>query len=164
MAVENQDLLAALAAAEAGKLDSLAPEQVARLEVFLNANPGAGAALAGQSPAPEPVLRIPAPTPTPSSWARVWGAIECATAIATARPSVLKLRFWRSAVGAAAVLALLVGFWSLQHATSQPEWPVAWATHIEINDLEVSDDATPLVLCTESEGSIPVIWVLEGGG
>ena len=163
MTFESQDILAALAAAEAGKLDSLTPEQIARLEAFLNATPAAAARLAAQTAAPELALQAPAPALTPASWTRVWATIDAAGAIAASPPKILKLRFWRPLLAAAAVCALLVGWWSLSQATSQPEWPVAWATYIEINDLEVSDDATPLVVGTESEGSIPIIWVLEGG-
>jgi hypothetical protein len=161
MAVQNQDLLAALTAVRAGKLDSLAPKQIARLEAFLNAHPDADV---GEWRTPEPGWQITAPRPAPVEWARVWEAIEAAGAVATTPPRVIKLRRWLSALAATAVCALAVAVWSLQRATSQPEWPVAWATHIEINELEVADDATPLVLCTEGEGSIPVIWVLGGDG
>lgn len=164
MEAKNRDLRTALTAIEAGNLDSLAPDEIARLEAFLNASTGAAAALTDKVPTPEPALQIRAPRPTAASWALVWRQIEAKGAVAAARRHVLSGRMWRSALAAAAVCAIAVGLWSFQHATSEPEWPVAWATHIEIDDLQVPEGATTRVLGTETESSFAVIWVVESGG
>jgi hypothetical protein len=58
---------------------------------------------------------------------------------------------------------LLTVFWTLR--PSAPEaWPLQLATNVEINELEVSEDATTFVFATGARNDVQVIWVLEDQG
>ncbi len=168
----HESLDAALRAAAAGRWDALTPDQVDRLECVLNQEPAVAERLAGQKARPEPHLdQVLADLdrraqPTPRAWQDVWRHIEAAAPrTAGRRPGALSprvVRLWRPLAAAAACLLLTV-FWTLR--PSAPEaWPLQLATNVEINELEVSEDATTFVFATGARNDVQVIWVLEDQG
>ncbi len=158
----GEELREALAALEAGQLDSLRPDTVARLEAWLNRDASAAVRVAALRPPPDPRLQVRAPGPSTVQWERMWTAVRAAATPLAARRRFGVLRFWRPMVAAAACL-LAIGVWG--YTQSAPDEPtIAWATQVEIQDLEVAPDALPMVFSAGEDRTIPVIWVLETGG
>lgn len=169
MSHSRDNLDQALRAAVAGDLDTLRPEQVARLEAVLNDEPGVAAHLADRRLAPDPQLAGAlgqadrAAAPAADTWERVWERIDAAgqrTPLRGARAGARILRLWRPLAAAAACL-LMAGFWRLGTAMPERPWPLQLATEVEINELEVYDGATSFVVSTGGEGGFDIIWVLE---
>lgn len=156
---EMKDIQAELEALAAGWLDSLSPEQIARLETHLNANPTAADQLADRTPTVEPVLHTGVEHPPAEAWESVWENIESATARPiTWLPRLLRL--WQPLAAVAACL-LMVGIWYFNREAAPAPWPVEWAREMEINDLQVFEGSMPFVLSAGNDGTISMIWVIE---
>ena len=153
----NDNLRDALDAIVTGDLDGHTPDQIARLEARLNANADARASLADVVPAVEPALHAAVEVPPDDVWEDVWQRIDESV---SAEPQPLLLRLWRPLTAVAACV-LMVGFWSMGNKPAVADWPVEWAQEVEIDELEVSEGATPLVAAVGSEDPVPVIWVID---
>ena len=156
---EMKDIQTELEALSAGRLDSLSPEQITRLETHLNANPEVADQLADSMPAVEPVLHAGLEHPSAEAWESVWENIESATV----RPTTMLprlLRLWQPLAAVAACL-LMVGIWHYSHEAAPEPWPVEWAQEMEINDLQVFDGGIPFVLSAGNDSTISMIWVIE---
>lgn len=162
METRDRTILAALEAIAAGELDALSAEDVVRVEEFLNETPAAAAQLAALTPPVEPALRLGIPTPTRAGWQRVWERVDAAGTPATMRVARRVLRFWRPLLAAAACL-LLAAIWSLSSPAPRNDWPVEWASSIEVDDIQAFNGDTPFVIGADQDSPIPVIWLLEEG-
>jgi len=167
----RDNLDAALRALESGDIDSLRPEDIARLENLLNEDPGIADQLADAPATPDAAMRdalgqeAARSTPTDEQWNRVWSNIERETAAPRAvRRVPWTLRLWKPMTAAAACLALFVAWWTYPAGGPVEDYPVMLATEIEIHDLEVHDDAMPFVFNTGGEQPVEVIWVVEMEG
>jgi hypothetical protein len=156
-----EELERALARLERGELDALEPAQVSALEVWLNSDPGAAARLADCLPPAFSACPLAVPQPSARVWQRIWYEIRRSIAAAV----VLRgHRFRVAAFAVAAALALAVGLVTLRQLGGQTDQHVLWARAIEVEELEVFEGATPLVLSAGLDDTIPVIWVLDSGG
>lgn len=161
----------ALRAVEAGDLDALTPEQVARLEAVLNREPRVAAELGDAIPPLDAGLAaslrdLEAPAlPSARKWEEVWQGIELRTGGGVARERGLApriLRFWKPLAAAAACL-VLAGLWWGTTPPADP-WPMRLATDVEIDDFQVYDDAMPFVVTTGGDSGVKLLWVLETEG
>ncbi len=159
----------ALRAMEAGDLDSLSPDQVARLEALLNDSPQAAARVADRVAAPEPRLaealeRLETPSlPSPAAWSDAWARIDAETASTSGRIGNVTtriIRLWKPLAALAACLCL-AALWSFHSPAAPESWPMQLATNVEISQLEVYDGATPFVISSGGENGYEIIWVLE---
>lgn len=174
MSGTHDNLDDALRAAAAGNWDALTAQQVAGLESALNNDPALAAQLAGVVPPPDPRLAAGldlldrADLPSSVDWQRVWERIEAASARlsqAEPRPARRVLRLWKpltaGAVGLAAAACLLVAvLWKHGHPPTDAPWPMQLATNVEIDQLEVGEGTTPLVLALGGDNGPEVIWLL----
>lgn len=167
MPPELYNLDAALRALERGDLDSLSPEQVARLEEALNAEPAAAAWVGDlQPPRDEPLAKLLRQTeepalPAAAEWERVWERVAAERTGEKARRRVGRIiRLWQPLAAIAAGLVLVVA-WRVGSAPREADWPVEIGGAYEIHDLEVGEGAVPFVFATGGEQRAEVIWVLE---
>jgi len=169
----NQD--EALRAQAARELAALSAEQVTLPEAILNASPEAAARIADTVPRPAAtvaaVRRADETTvPTPRQWDQVWGQIvggaqERQSGRVLRLATVLTQKRWR-AVAAIAACLLLAVVWQFTTPAAVPAvepWPVQLAMSVDINDFEVYDDATPMIIAGDGATSAPILWVLENG-
>jgi hypothetical protein len=152
--------------------DALSADQIARLEASLNADPQRGAAFAQMCPGRDGFVdawtaaeRSAAP-PGDRPWERVWEQVDTAL---TLRPTVTAtgalrrprtIRLWVGLAAAAACIAL-VSLWPWKPAPTESPWPIVLAGNVEIDALEVSDDATPVIWSTGGSEPVNVIWVAQ---
>jgi len=155
-----------LRAVLSGELDRLTAEQVAQLESALNGNPELAARLADEVPPLEPALRdaFRAWTPAEPVPAHAWRRIEQQVVSAPVRVGVKRIhartfRLWAPFLAAAACLVLAV-VWRLGVPASVAAPPLQLATDLEIERLEVYDDATPFVVSVGDSGAV-IVWVLH---
>jgi hypothetical protein len=155
-----------LRAVLSGELDGLTPEQVVQLEIALNRNPGLAARLADEVPPLERPLRAAfrawaLATPVPArAWERVEEQVVSAPAPARAkRVHARTFRLWAPFLAAAACLVLAM-LWRLGVPASVAAPPLQLATDLEIERLEVYDDATPFVVSVGNSGAV-IVWVLQ---
>ncbi len=171
MAPAQDKLHAALRAVAAGDFAALTPEQVAELERALNENPPVAALVADAVPKPDASLAAglaaidQAALPSDAAWDQVWAQVDAASARAarwTRKSGATRvLRLWRPLLAAAACL-VLVAVWRMQlrsGPSADEAWPVQLATNVEIDALDVGDDATPYIVNTDG---VDMIWVLQG--
>ncbi|MBU0640056.1 MAG: hypothetical protein KKB50_14410 [Planctomycetes bacterium] len=156
MANTNDDIHAMLDTIAAGGLDSLSPEQVARLEATASYNSAVAGRLARLPATAEPVGGLSPELPSEAHWDQVWQRIAAARG-----PTVLRLARWRPFLAAAAVLVMMVGLWGITQRPAAAAWPVEWAQAIEVDALEAGDDATPCVLAAGVDDEIALIWMFE---
>jgi hypothetical protein len=173
MTREPQNLDEALRALAAGELDALRPEQVARLEAILNASPEAAERVADVLPAADgrlgEVLRVAETEsggPTARQWEQMWGSIEGAGGTRQLTPKVrtlppIVLRLWRPVAAVAACLLLAVLWKTAGPGRTVEPWPVQLATSVDINDFEVYDDSTPMIITSDDASGAAILWVLE---
>ena len=160
----SKEIQADLNAVQAGELDALTPDQIARLEEHLNADAAVAARLAGVTPPANVPGQGDVELPSAETWERVWERVDAATTSELpAKRTLFMLRGWRPVIAAAAVCVLAVGLWRSRPASPAADWPVEWAHEVEVSDIEVFGDGTPLVIAAGTGETIPVIWVLEGG-
>jgi len=168
MSQSHDSLDAALRAVAAGQWEALTPEQVERLERVLNEEPAVAARLAGRKPelgarlAEVLEVLVEQTRPAPRVWQDMWERIDAAAPAAVRHGAGRILRLW-TPLAAAAACVILVLLWTLEPSTSE-EWPLQLATSVEIDELEVPEGATPMVISTGGENGIDVIWVLEDKG
>ena len=160
MSSMNDKLREALDAIVAGDLDAPSPDQIARLEARVNANPDVRARLAGIVPPIEPALRAAVQPPPKRVWEDVWRRVDEAV---SAAPAPRVLRLWRPLTAAAACV-LMVGLWNIGRGPTVADWPVEWARDVEINELEVLEGCTPFVAAVGADSPVSVIWVLDDEG
>jgi hypothetical protein len=174
MTPADDKLSTALQAMAAGNVDALTPQEVARLEAFLNRQPRAAESVADVVLKPDPRLTAGLTAleqralPSAAQWEDVWKRIdEALPASAAGRPAAKRarpltatriFRHWQPLLAAAACL-LLALVWLWERPKPSDFWPMQLATNVQIDDLEVGEDATPFVI--NSDG-VDVIWVLEG--
>lgn len=165
---DTENLDALLAAAAAGRLEALTPEQVERLAAHLDANPAAAAKVGAMRPAASPSLTTPVVLPTPRQWQEVWDRIEQATSTTRRQPESGRsatgtraariLRIWRPIAAVAACVVLLVS-WSLQSGgTPTPRLRPAVGNSVNALDapggaILVSDGDGWLIVMTGDEGA-----------
>lgn len=159
----SRDIQTLMALAEAGRFDELAPQEMARLEAYLNGDQAAAARFANQRPPPARELAPRVAAPAGAAWARVWGEIDAAT---RAAPRVRTIRLWRAAVGlmAAAACIVLAVIWSAGGRPPGSRDALHLVAGAEIQEIEVFDDATPFIVSAGDDGEIPVIWVMGDSG
>ena len=167
MAAPHDNLHAALRAVAAGDFDALTPEQVAQLERALNENPQVAALVADAVPAPDARLAAGlaelerAALPSDQAWDQAWKRIDATAARAAARtrqPVAGRIiRLWKPLLAAAACI-ILAAVWRIHQTPQADTGAMQLATNVEIDDLEVGDDATPLII---ESGGVNVIWVLQ---
>jgi hypothetical protein len=148
----------------AGRLDGLTPEQVAALEVHLNATPAAEERLADVVPAADPRLSVSTPVPTDAEWEDVWQRVDSArpTRASTARAIRRTIHLWRPLAALAACVALLL-VWRWAPLSTGSDWPIALSADVEVLELEVFGDASAFVSYSDDGRGAAVIWVLDDG-
>ncbi|MBI5866365.1 MAG: hypothetical protein HZB38_17990 [Planctomycetes bacterium] len=165
MAADWENLKSLLARVEAGELDSLTPEQVARLEQHLHESPAAADRVGRAQPPTDRLLAAPIAGPSETEWAGVWSAVESNFASQRKERSATAGRvvsLGRAAAAIAACVAIFVLWRSLP--TSKPAgegWGLAVATNVEIHEVEVfggrssmlhfADDGSGAVLISVSD-------------
>lgn len=167
---DNLDAL--LAKVERGELDDLTEEQVAALADALDEQAALAERLADVAPPALPVALRDVAAPTRGEWDAVWTGIrrgvrgplsesgEGRRQVVTARRLI---RFMPAALAAAAAIALAV-IWRLPSAASPPApWPMKLSQHVEIHDLEVDQDAMPMIVTVGKRNTAEVIWVVGNG-
>ncbi len=153
----------------AGNLDALSPAQVEALEAALNSEPDLAARLVPCRPPVSPQLAAALreldrdEQPSPGTWERVWSRIDAAGASAQGRRGAAwrRVSVWRPMLAAAACLLLMVG-WRLVPSTAAEPWPLQLAGDVEIDELEVFQDATSFIV-SMGNGAGRIIWVLPDG-
>jgi len=159
----NDDLLRLVAD---GRLDALRPDEVAALEKHLLADLRAADACASVPPEPDPLFAsTPVPLPTESSWQGVWREIERAAREKHTPVRSLGWRLWPPIMAAAACVLVLTSWFSRPAGTAGAADSLL-ATNVEVLELEVFGDETPMVVATGDHGAA-IIWVLdesEGAG
>ena len=162
-----EQFAAALQALIDGRLDALAPEQVAALEAHLNACPTCTARLADAQARPEAALRdsLATPVPAPALWDAVWDRIDARSAaepVPARRRLPVTLRLW-SGLSAAAAVILVATIWWLTPPAADSPWDLRLAgpEDVQIQSLEVFVDATSIVLTGEGDAAAPIIWVIQ---
>ncbi|MEW6254122.1 MAG: hypothetical protein AB1716_26025 [Planctomycetota bacterium] len=161
----------ALLGLAAGDLDGLTPDQIARLEGVLNRHPPAAARFAELTPAPGPALRAAlnewenSAQPSAAAWDAMWGRIVTATqprAVGQATwltPRVL--RIWRPLIAAAACLLMAV-LWlaGTPQLGSASEMPIRLASHVVVDQIEAGEGLTPVLVSTNPDTGIDLIWLV----
>ncbi len=168
MSPGQEKLHSALRAVAAGDFDALTPEQVAELERALNENPQVAALIASAVPAPDARLAAGLAEmerkalPSQAAWDQAWAQVDAATARISVRShktgAARVLRLWKPLLAAAACL-LLVAVWRVSLRPADDAWPIQLATNVEIDALDVGDDATPYIVATDD---FDMIWVMQG--
>jgi len=157
MDAQTRDILSAIAR---GELDRLTPDQIAHAETALASDPAAEAELAAMQP-PKAEAALAAPEPTAEMWSAAWQQIENAT---TTRTMPTTRRTWRviNPFIAAAACVLMAVLWnpSERDQAQAAEWPVTWTSDVVVEELEVSGDATPIVMRAGTDESISMIWIV----
>ncbi|MGE0481278.1 MAG: hypothetical protein AB7Q17_12480 [Phycisphaerae bacterium] len=162
----------ALALAAEGQFERLSTDRVAMLEAHLNTCRPCAARLAiARAPRDDGLHRVHAElgaalAPPRARWERMWTAIEHAVDEAERAPApLLRLhpdRRWRPLAFAAAC-AIMVSAWSLSQAPAPATaWPLQLATHVEIDDMQVFDGGTTMLVSTGGEHDVAIIWVIDG--
>jgi len=163
-AADNLDAL--LDRVAAGELDKLTPTQAAELEAYLNASPPAAARLADLKPPLESVLTKAAPPVRAARWEAMWERIESASAApgGLQRGRILRLMHSHAFrfVAAAAACLLLLLTWRV--VTSPAALAIRLSDNVEIEGLEVSDDASSVVSYLGEAGGPVIIGVFAEEG
>lgn len=151
-----------LARIEAGKLDELGPEDVARLETWLDHDAEALEQLGGMTPPSEPWLSAVDAGPTRAEWDETWAGISSTT---SDRHGHLRRRsgvLSGLAVAACLALAALLNI-NLPAPTDSAAWPVEWAQSVEV-EVEIREGGTPMVFTVGHEDPVSLIWVVDTAG
>ncbi len=145
----------------AGRLHGLTPEQVAALEVHLNATPAAEERLADVVPAADPRLSAIASMPTNADWNRIWQRVDSAapTRESTARAIGRTIRLWQPLAAAAACLLLMI-LWRVAPLRTEPAWELQLSGSVVVHELEIFGGDSAFVAYSDDDGSA-VIWVFE---
>lgn len=162
----------ALELAAAGAYERLSTDRVAMLEAHLNRCRPCAARLARvRAPGNDALHRMHAElgaalTPPRARWERMWAAIEHAVDEGARAPApLLRLRperRWRPLAFAAAC-AIMVSAWSLTQAPAPATaWPLQLATDVDIDDMQVFDGGTTMLVSTGGERDVSIIWVIDG--
>jgi anti-sigma factor RsiW len=161
-----EQLRAALESLATGDFDALAPEIIIDAEAHLNSCAACAARLAERAAIDESPLMAEVPLPSESAWNRVWIAAEDASAPAWTHR--MRMGFFRharawSAVAAAAVLLIAFGIWRsvTPHAPTLPTFQLARGDDVRIESIEVFGDEMPMVISTDGDEGLSIIWVVE---
>lgn len=161
---------------EYGRLDQLAPAQIAEIERLLNHDPALAERLAGRIPPLDRAARL-APQPSDDGWQRVWNNIANAAAKAPAGtpagartgaaaavppPTHSLVNLWRSAAALAACIILVITWRAL--GPSLPGGQVRPALNAQIDSLQVFGDRTGIIVSAGDGEAFPVIWVMDNEG
>lgn len=141
-------------------IESLATDEVERLEAALATDPQA-AARVGQMAAGGAAWPLPEGAgPSESQWESVWREVD--RALVRRQVERTWQRRWQG-LSAMAACALLVLAWRLTLPGGGVE-PLRVARDVEVNRLEVFGEATSFVLETGGSDGFSVIWVMEDEG
>jgi|GEM_PF-1385283 len=151
----------------AGDLDAITPAQIEQIERALADDAAAVAALGRQTPPLPPSLARALQDwereqqPAALVWEHMWSAIDAAVLRSRRAPVAVgrrRLRLWQSMVAAAAGLILFVS-WQAYPLRAVEPWPLRLAGEVDIEQLEVFQDATTFVVSLDGDGG-QIIWVL----
>lgn len=144
----------------AGDLDDLTPEQIAALEVHLNASPALAARLADERPPADTLLEsLGAELPSESEWDEAWSRIAPASRVMRG----LRFGAFARTITAAAACVLLAFVYQVgpSRASAGEPWELSLATDVEIHELDVAEDVSSAVsYADDGEGPV-VIWLFE---
>ncbi|HEY3243965.1 MAG TPA: hypothetical protein VGM03_11510 [Phycisphaerae bacterium] len=160
-----EQLRGALDSLSAGNVAALQPETVSQLEAHLNACAACAACLTDRPAVAERVWLSGVPVPAETAWERVWQAVEHAapaSRIQRLRAGVVRHARVYGTLAAAAVLLLAIGIW---HATTRPArlpvFQLARGSDVQIESIEVPADEMPMVISTDGDEGISIIWVVS---
>lgn len=164
------DIERLLTLVEHGRLDDLAPAQIAEIERRLNNDPALAERLANRLPLVDRAARL-APQPSDAEWQRVWNSIADAGAHAGAAiPSRIRRRIpaprllglWRGVAALAACIMLVLTWQAL--GPSPPNGQVRPALNAQIDSLQVFGDRTGIIVSAGDGEAFAVIWVMDNEG
>lgn len=153
-----------------GRWDDLRPEEVAALEERLNEDPLAASRLEVVVPVLERGL-CPVPAePGRADWNAAWDRIAEQSAGGgharqrSGRTGRRMLRVWEPLCAVAACVLLMVAWWKLPGPKPVNGWELKLSNHVEVNEIEVYADLTPLVVYTQGATGAEVVWMLDEEG
>ncbi|MFO0840385.1 MAG: zf-HC2 domain-containing protein [Phycisphaerae bacterium] len=177
-----RDFDSSLTALVAGRLDALSADQIDALQAHLDDCESCAlrlsqAPVAAKGDSVAAALAAEVVPPTAAQWEQTWSQIESRTAgargaearsVPTGRrepagaPMLRRVLRWTPIAAAAAFVLVYIGVSRLSHP--DPGWTPTPGGIADVQDLEVFDDSTPMVLSAGGDNGVPVIWVIQDGG